>query len=64
MTWVLKISHLTRVTEVVRSYFVAMLIFVAIYALFGRLGAKKVFFLGDNNSVSWAKSALLNGANL
>ena len=39
-------------------YIVAILWFVAIYALFRRLPAKKVLF---RVSVSWAKSALLHG---
>ena len=34
--------------------------FVVIYALFGDLWAKKSAFLGQN-SVSWARSALLHG---
>ena len=37
-------------------YFVVILRIVAIYALFGRFGSKSVFW--DNNSVSWARSAL------
>ena len=41
-------------------YFVAILRFVAIYALFGNLRAKKVHFW-VKNSVSWARSALLHG---
>ena len=44
-------------------YFVAILKFVAIYALFARLLAKQVFFGVKNSalctSVSWARSALL-----
>ena len=40
-------------------YFVAILRFVAIYALFGRLLAKKVLFW-VKSSVSWARSALLH----
>ena len=41
-------------------YFVAMLRFVAIYALFGRLGAKKVLFW-YKNSVPWERSIFLHG---
>ena len=62
----------TRVAEVVRRhegksvspnirYFVAISGFVAIYSFFGRLWAKKDFFL-SKYSVHWARSAwyLLN----
>ena len=42
------------------SYFVVILRFVAIYALFGDLWAKKVPFW-VKNSVFWARSALLHG---
>ena len=48
----------SRVAEV--RYFVAILRFVAIYALFGRLCVREKVFLA-RNSVSWAKSALLHG---
>ena len=41
-------------------YFVAILRFVVIYTLFGRLQARKVLFWVIN-SVSWARSALLHG---
>ena len=42
------------------TLFCRKLRFVAIYALFGDLWAKKSAFLGQN-SVSWARSALLHG---
>ena len=42
------------------TLFCCKLRFVAIYALFGDLWAKKVPF-GVKNSVSWARSALLHG---
>ena len=49
-----KIKEAYRVTLiVVIRYFVAILRFVAIYALFGNLWVK--------NSLSWARSALLHG---
>ena len=42
------------------TLFCRKLKFVAIYALFGDLWAKKVPF-GVKNSVSWARGALLHG---
>ena len=41
-------------------YFVAILRLVVIYAIFGKTLGKKSTFLGQN-SVSWARSALLHG---
>ena len=40
------------------QYFVPISRFVVIHVLFGRLGGKKVLFFWDNNSISWASSAL------
>ena len=55
-----KVWTQTKILSPNIRYFVAILRFVAIYALFGDLWAKKVPF-GVKNSVSWARSALLHG---
>ena len=56
----LKSLDLDKNFEPERMLFCRELRFVAIYALFGDLWAKKVPFW-VKNSVSWARSALLHG---
>ena len=53
-----KVWTQTKILSPNIRYFVAILRFVAIYAIFGRLKARNVLFW-IKNSVSWARSALL-----
>ena len=54
-----KVLTQTKILSPFIHYFVAVLRFVAMYALFGYLRAKKVLF-SVKKSFSWARSALLH----
>ena len=55
-----KVWTWTKILSTDTRQFVTILRFVVIYALFGRLGAKRCFFL-ENNIVPRARSELLHG---
>ena len=54
-----KIWTRTKILSLNIRYFVALLRFVAIYALFGNLWAKKVFFLGQKQCCLGKKCAMV-----
>ena len=56
-----KIWTQTKILSPKIRYFVAIIRFVEIYALFGNLWAKKCCFVQVKNKFSWARNTLLHG---